>query len=156
VLASLLDEVLTAATLRLYRMSKGRYQLERTAEVRHKAKAAGLDLVVVDSYTGTSRPVATLSGGESFLAALALSLGLADVVQTYSGGIHLDTLFIDEGFGTLDPDALELALDTLTSLKAEGRLVGIVSHVPELKSRIPTRLEITADDRGSVARFVIG
>jgi exonuclease SbcC len=153
VLAALLDEVLVSASHRLIRMSRGRYQLARTEAAEHGGRAAGLDLVVTDTYTGTSRPVATLSGGESFLAALALSLGLADVVQTYSGGIFLDTLFIDEGFGSLDPDALDLALDTLTSLNAKGRLVGIISHVPELQARISTRLEVTPTEHGSVARF---
>ena len=156
VLAALLDEVLSSATERLLRMSRGRYQLVRSAQAGRRNVAAGLDLLVVDSYTGSTRPVATLSGGESFLAALALSLGLADVVQCHSGGIRLDTLFVDEGFGSLDPDALELALDTLTSLKAEGRLVGIISHVPELRARIASRLEIVPGPRGSTTRLVVG
>jgi exonuclease SbcC len=156
VLGALLDEVLLAASERLLRMSQGRYTLQRQALSRHKAKASGLEMEVLDSYSGTPRSVATLSGGESFLAALALSLGLADVVQGFSGGIRLDTLLIDEGFGTLDSDALDLALDTLTNLNAAGRLVGIISHVDELKSRIPTRLEVLKGDSGSSTRFVGG
>jgi exonuclease SbcC len=154
VLAALLDEVLLAATARLAHMSKGRFSLQRQAESRHKARASGLDLEVMDAYTGKARAVATLSGGESFLAALALSLGLADFVQGFTGGIRLDTLLIDEGFGTLDSDALDLALDTLTELNAEGRLVGIISHVDELKTRIPTRLEVLKSELGSRTRFV--
>ncbi len=153
VLAALLDEVLLAASARLARMSKGRFSLQRQTESRHKAKASGLDLEVMDAYTGKARAVTTLSGGESFLAALALSLGLADVVQGFTGGIRLDTLLIDEGFGTLDSDALDLALDTLTELKAEGRLVAIISHVEELKLRIPTRLEVSPGEQGSSTQF---
>lgn len=154
VLAALLDEVLLAATVRLSHMSKGRFELQRQAEARHKGKASGLDLEVMDAYTGKARAVATLSGGESFLAALSLSLGLADVVQGFTGGIRLDTILIDEGFGSLDADALDLALDTLTGLNAEGRLVGIISHVDQLKTRIPTRLEVLSGEFGSTTRFV--
>ena len=97
--------------------------------------------------------VATLSGGEGFLAALALALGLADVVQARAGGRRLDTLFVDEGFGALDGDALDLAMRALTDLQRDGRLVGIVSHVPELRERIDVRLEVTKGERGSHARF---
>lgn len=156
VLAGMFDEVLLAATERLARMSKGRYRLQRQSESRHKGRASGLDLEVLDTYTGAPRSASTLSGGESFLAALALSLGLADVVQRFSGGIRLDTLLVDEGFGTLDSNALDLALDTLIELTAEGRLVGIISHVDELKSRIATRLEVQTGDHGSSTRFVGG
>ena len=148
VLQTFLDEVLTAASTRLLVMSSGRYQLQRTTEVQDRRTAGGLDLQVFDAYTGQVRPVATLSGGESFLAALALALGLADVVQAHSGGIHLDTIFVDEGFGSLDPEALDLALRALVDLQKGGRLVGIISHVPELKERINTRLEVTASHNG--------
>ena len=99
--------------------------------------------------------MATLSGGETFLASLSLALGLADVVQSYSGGIHLDTIFVDEGFGTLDPESLDFAMRALIDLQKGGRLVGIISHVPELKERIDARLEIRPTDRGSVAGFRI-
>jgi exonuclease SbcC len=97
--------------------------------------------------------VATLSGGESFQAALALALGLSEVVQGYSGGIRLDTIFIDEGFGSLDPEALDLAIDTLIDLQQSGRMVGVISHVPELRERLDVRLEIVAGPGGSRARF---
>jgi exonuclease SbcC len=96
-----------------------------------------------------------LSGGESFLASLSLALGLADVVQAYAGGIHLDTVFVDEGFGSLDPEALDLAFRALVDLQRAGRLVGIISHVPELKERIDVRLEVISTQRGSVTRFVL-
>lgn len=155
VLGNLLDEVADAASLRLKMMSRNRYQLQRTDEKRRKNAQSGLELEVFDYYTGAARSVATLSGGESFLASLALSLGLADVVQNYAGGIRLDTILVDEGFGTLDPEALDMAIKTLTDLQAGGRLVGIISHVPELKERIDARLEVTLTKQGSTARFVI-
>jgi exonuclease SbcC len=154
-LTFLLDDVLIAATHRLRLMSRGRYQLQRRRERLDGRASSGLDLEVFDSYTGVARAVATLSGGESFLASLSLALGLADVVQARSGGIRLETLFIDEGFGSLDPEALDLALRALTDLMKDGRLVGIISHVPELREQIPARLEITNDRRGSSARFVL-
>jgi exonuclease SbcC len=155
VLATLLDDVLTAATTRLRLMSRGRFNLQRVPSRADSRKASGLDLEVYDTWTGTVRLVSTLSGGESFLASLALSLGLADVVQSYAGGIRLDTIFIDEGFGSLDPESLDLAFKALTDIQETGRLVGIVSHVPELKERIDVRLEVIATKRGSSARFVL-
>jgi len=156
VLATLLEDVLATASDRLKRMSGGRFLLRRLEEHTDRRTAGGLDLEVTDQYTGTSRPVSTLSGGESFLASLALALGLADVVQAYSGGIQLDTIFIDEGFGSLDPEALELAYRCLVDLQRSGRLVGIISHVPELKEQINVRLEVEQSRQGSAARFVIG
>jgi DNA repair protein SbcC/Rad50 len=155
VLAALLDDVLIAASERLKLMSKGRFHLQRTTVRGDRRAAAGLDLEVYDTYTGTTRPVNTLSGGESFLASLALALGLADVVQAYAGGIRLDTIFVDEGFGSLDPEALDLAFRALVDLQHGGRLVGIISHVPELKERIDVRLEVTRTQRGSLASFVV-
>jgi DNA repair protein SbcC/Rad50 len=156
VLAALLDDVLGAASGRLHIMSSGRFHLQRVRERSDRRTAAGLDLEVHDHYTGTARPVSTLSGGESFLASLSLALGLADVVQTYSGGIQLDAVFVDEGFGSLDPEALDLALQALVDLQGEGRLVGIISHVPALQEIIDARLEVTRHRSGSTARFVIG
>ncbi len=153
VLAALLDDVLVSASQRLHSMSKGRYRLQRVTREGGRRRPGGLDLEVDDAYTGKTRAVTTLSGGEGFQAALALALGLADVVQSYAGGIRLDTMFIDEGFGSLDPEALELAIDTLVDLQASGRLIGVISHVPELKERIPTRLEVLAGTAGSQARF---
>ncbi|HEY2587504.1 MAG TPA: SMC family ATPase [Tepidisphaeraceae bacterium] len=155
VLTFLLDDVLVAASHRLRLMSKGRYQLQRRRERVDGRVSAGLDLEVFDTYTGTARAVATLSGGESFLASLSLALGLADVVQAHAGGIRLETLFIDEGFGSLDPEALDLAIRALHDLMKDGRLVGIISHVPELREQVSARLEITNDRQGSAARFVL-
>ncbi|AFM25250.1 AAA family ATPase [Desulfomonile tiedjei] len=155
VLAALLDDVLAAASKRLKIMSNSRFHLHRVTTQADRRVPGGLDLEVHDTFTGTSRPVYTLSGGESFLASLALALGLADTVQAYAGGIHLDTIFVDEGFGSLDPEALDLALRALMELKQEGRLVGVISHVPELTERIDARLEIIPGKRGSSARFVV-
>lgn len=156
VLGALLDDVALAANERLKTMSRGRYFLQRTLDRARKNMAGGLDLEVFDNYTGYSRAVGTLSGGETFLASLSLALGLADVVQSYAGGIHLDTLFVDEGFGTLDPESLDFAIKALIDLQQGGRLVGIISHVPELKERIDARLEVTPTSKGSMASFKVG
>src|SRR5690606_437016 len=153
VLSAFLDDMLLQATARFRVMSRGRYELVRFEGHEDRRTQGGLDLHVVDTYTGTQRSVKSLSGGETFLASLSLALGLADVVQAYSGGMHLETIFIDEGFGSLDPAALESALDALVSLNEGGRLVGIISHVAEIKERIPARLEVTPGPKGSTARF---
>ena len=155
VLGAILDEVVYAANLRLQKMSRNRYSLERSDYTGGGRGKQGLDLAVMDAFTGQSRPANTLSGGETFLASMALALGLADVIQSYAGGIHMDTMFIDEGFGTLDPDTLELAMETLVQLQSSGRLIGMISHVHELKSRIPAHLEVIRGDDGSTAKFVI-
>lgn len=149
VLGVLLDDVLIQASERLVRMSRGRYQLVRREDPSKGNKASGLELDVADTYTGKSRSVATLSGGESFMAALALALGLSDVVQAYAGGIQLDTLFIDEGFGSLDQDALDQAIAMLSELQMGGRMIGIISHVSELKEQMPVRVEVRASRLGS-------
>ncbi len=156
VLGFLLDEVSLYANLRLKEMTRGRYRLRRREDRGDKRKGVGLDLEVLDGYTGEARPVQTLSGGETFLASLSLALGLADVVQSRAGGIHLETLFVDEGFGTLDPETLDLAVKALLDLQQGGRLVGIISHVPELQESIDARLEIVTTERGSQAVFHIG
>ena len=156
VLRSILADVADAANMRLLRMTHGQYRLERKEGVADMRRSAGLDLEIFDENTGYARPMATLSGGESFLAALALALGLADVVTNYAGGIRLDTIFIDEGFGTLDAETLDLAIKTLMDLQKGGRLVGIISHVEELKNRIDVRLEVEKGEDGSTARFVVG
>jgi len=155
VLAALFENVAESATQRLKIMSQGRYELYRSENRSDQRRAGGLDLEVNDLWTGRARPVSTLSGGESFLAALSLALGLADVVQAYSGGIRLDTIFVDEGFGTLDPESLDLAITALIDLQKGGRLVGIISHVPELRERIDARLEIYRTERGSRSRFMV-
>ncbi|GAA0410442.1 SMC family ATPase [Cocleimonas flava] len=154
VLSVLLDDVLIDASHRLKLMSKGRYNLLRKEDRAKGNKASGLELEVEDSYTGKIRPVSTLSGGESFMASLSLALGLSDVVQAYAGGIHLDTLFIDEGFGSLDADSLDLAIRTLMDLRDTGRMVGIISHVSELKEQIPVRIDVKSRMEGSYIELV--
>ncbi|ANQ24135.1 exonuclease SbcC [Vibrio natriegens] len=149
VLGVLLDDVLIQSSQRLSLMSKGRYILARKTEGFKGAAGRGLDLVVEDGYTGKMRDVATLSGGESFMAALALALGLSDVVQSYSGGIRLDTLFIDEGFGSLDPESLDLAIQTLVDLQQTGRMIGVISHVSELKEQMAQRIDVEPSRVGS-------
>ncbi|MBC7593529.1 MAG: SMC family ATPase, partial [Kineosporiaceae bacterium] len=109
---------------------------------------SGLSLVIRDEHTGRSRATHSLSGGETFLASLALALGLAEVVSNQAGGIRLDTLFVDEGFGSLDSDTLEVAMTTLDSLRAGGRTIGLISHVEAMKEQIPAKLQISVTDQG--------
>ncbi|WNV82365.1 SMC family ATPase [Umezawaea sp. Da 62-37] len=149
VLASRLEEVALAASTRLERMSQGRYRFVHSLEAGARGTRGGLGLDVLDDYSGQQRPAKTLSGGESFLASLSLALGLADVVAAETGGALLDTLFVDEGFGTLDADTLDLVMNTLDELRAGGRVVGLVSHVEELRTRIPTRLRVRKARTGS-------
>lgn len=155
VLAAYFDDIIEAANIRLLKMTSGRYLLSRIKEKGKGSAQQGLELEVYDNYTGKARHVKTLSGGESFKASLSMALGLADVVQSYSGGISLETMFVDEGFGTLDPESLDNAISSLIELQSSGRLVGIISHVPELKERIDARLEITPGMQGSHAEFVL-
>ena len=149
VLAARLEEVAQAATIRLERMSNGRYQLVHTDDLRKGTGRSGLELRVIDGWTGQQRPPSTLSGGETFLASLALALGLADVVAAEAGGSRLETLFVDEGFGSLDERTLDEVLDVLDGLREGGRTVGIVSHVAELRQRIPARLRVIKGRDGS-------
>ncbi|WP_405194688.1 AAA family ATPase [Streptomyces anulatus] len=151
VLAARLEQVAAAATARLRRMSSGRYTLVHS-DARTGGRRAGLGLHVVDAWTGSERDTATLSGGETFFASLALALGLADVVTEEAGGVRLDTLFIDEGFGSLDDQTLDEVLDVLDSLRERDRSVGIVSHVADLRRRIPVRLEVVKERQGSSVR----
>lgn len=155
VLASYFAQIIAAANLRLERMSDGRYQLARKLERGKNGRASGLDLEILDRYTGKVRDITTLSGGESFKAALSLALGLADVVQAASGAVRVNTMFIDEGFGTLDPESLDAAIGALLELSSNGRLVGIISHVPELKERIHARLVVRTGVGGSHASFEV-
>jgi exonuclease SbcC len=111
----------------------------------------GLGLLVYDTHTTAPREVATLSGGETFQASLALALGVADAVTAHAGGVSIDTLFVDEGFGTLDPESLELAMDQLEQLREGGRTVGLISHVGALKERIHMGIKVTSSDQGSTA-----
>lgn len=153
VLGSFLDDILREANSRLLKMTSSRFQLLRKMDKSKGNTQSGLELLVIDSYTGQERHVKTLSGGESFKASLSLALGLADVVQNYAGGVSLETMFIDEGFGTLDPESLDQAIEALIDIQSSGRLVGIISHVPELKERIDARLEVVASQSGSTTRF---
>ncbi|MFG2550680.1 AAA family ATPase [Streptomyces sp. NPDC048581] len=151
VLAARLEQVAAAATVRLRRMSSGRYTLVHSDDRAGRGRS-GLGLHVVDSWTGRERDTATLSGGETFFASLALALGLADVVTDEAGGVRLDTLFIDEGFGSLDDQTLDEVLDVLDSLRERDRSVGIVSHVADLRRRIHAQLEVVKGRSGSVLR----
>ncbi|WP_344054060.1 SbcC/MukB-like Walker B domain-containing protein, partial [Streptomyces thermoalcalitolerans] len=151
VLAARLEQVAAAATVRLRRMSSGRYTLVHSDDRAGRGRS-GLGLHVVDAWTGRERDTATLSGGETFFASLALALGLADVVTDEAGGVRLDTLFIDEGFGSLDDQTLDEVLDVLDSLRERDRSVGIVSHVPDLRRRIHAQLEVVKGRSGSVVR----
>ncbi|MGQ0466415.1 MAG: AAA family ATPase [Sporichthyaceae bacterium] len=149
VLAARLEEIAQVASGHLSRMSEGRYSLIHTDEGRDARKKAGLGLLVLDNWTGKHRDTATLSGGETFEASLALALALADVVCGEAGGTRLESLFVDEGFGSLDETTLDRVMDVLDGLRAGGRAVGIVSHVSELKQRIPNRLHVIKRETGS-------
>jgi len=140
VLAAELEEIVVAANRRLGDMSTGRYQLQHSDALASHGKLGGLGIVVFDAFTGQTRPAQSLSGGETFLSSLALALGLAEVVTARAGGIQLDTLFIDEGFGSLDGDTLEVAMHTLDELRSGGRTVGIISHVESMQEQIPAQL----------------
>lgn len=153
VLAVYFKQIIDAANIRLSKMTSGRFILKRKEDKGKGAGQKGLDLEVFDNYTGKLRDVSTLSGGESFKASLSLALGLSDIIQMHAGGIKLDTMFIDEGFGTLDQESLDNAVGCLLELQQGGRLVGIISHVPELKERIERKLIITPTREGSIANF---
>lgn len=148
VLAAELEEIVEAANRRLYDMSTGRYQLQHSDALAARGAASGLGIVVSDAFTGQTRPPQSLSGGETFLTSLALALGLAEVVTARAGGIQLDTLFIDEGFGSLDGDTLDVAMRTLDELRQGGRTVGVISHVEAMQEQIPAQLTVRATPHG--------
>lgn len=154
VLAARLEQVAAAASERLVSMSDGRYTLQHTDAKAARGAKSGLGLEVVDEWTGQRRDTATLSGGESFMASLALALGLADVVQQEAGGVDIETLFVDEGFGSLDEQSLEQVMDALEGLRDGGRVVGLVSHVAEMKQRISSQLQVIKGRNGSTVRIV--
>ncbi|WP_194396474.1 AAA family ATPase [Microbacterium atlanticum] len=157
VLAAELEEIVAAANIRLADMSSGRYRLQHTDARAARGAASGLGLDVMDAFTGQARPAQSLSGGETFLASLALALGLAEVVTARAGGIRLDTLFVDEGFGSLDEETLELAMSTLDELRQGGRTVGIISHVAAMKEQLPAQLavEVTREGPSVIAQAVV-
>lgn len=149
------SEILSAANKRFIKMTNRRYELVRREEKTKGRGAEGLEINVFDLYSGKERSVKSLSGGETFKASLALALGLSDVIQSQKGGVEIDTLFIDEGFGTLDTDSLEMAIETLMDLQSSGRLIGVISHVEELKDRIPARIVVEKINEGSHARIEV-
>jgi exonuclease SbcC len=155
VLRQWFGQVVAAANVRLGAMSAGRYELRRTDESGTRRERTGLTLAVIDRHTGAERSPRSLSGGETFYTSLALALGLADVVKAEAGGVDLDTLFIDEGFGTLDAETLDQVMAVIDELRDRGRVVGIVSHVADLKDRVAERLEVRRlADGSSTARVI--
>jgi DNA repair protein SbcC/Rad50 len=154
VLAARLAQVVEAANVRLSRMTDRRYALEHTGGRGAGENRGGLSLLVRDAWSGEARDPATLSGGETFVASLALALGLADVIAHEVGGADLDTLFVDEGFGSLDAETLDDVMDTLDALREGGRVVGVVSHVAHLRERIPTQLHVEKRRHGSSVRAI--
>lgn len=149
------DQILHAANIHLDQMTSGQFRLERKVETAKGNAKSGLELLVFDAYTGQSRRVQNLSGGEGFKASLSLALGLAEVVQQLSGGVSLETMLIDEGFGTLDAESLDQAIELLMSLQSTGRLVGVISHVQELKDRVDARIEVKKSRSGSTIQLIV-
>lgn len=154
VLSSYFEDILAAANIRFRHMTMDRYEMVRKAEVTDARTKDHLDITIVDYYTGKMRPVSTLSGGERFNASLSLALGMSDVIQAYQGGIQVETLFVDEGFGSLDEETLQAACDTLYQLTQGDKLVGIISHVESLKQRIDNRIEICKTNIGSTLKVI--
>ena len=155
VLAGYFDQVLEAANIRLHKMTGGRYVLSRMMEVVDGRSKDNFELQVLDHNTGKKRPAKTLSGGETFKVSLSLALGMSDIVQAANGGVKVETLFIDEGFGSLDSQSLDQACETLNSLVEKERFIGIISHVQELKERIPRQLSITRTNDGSSVNVIV-
>ena len=154
VLGEMFAQVTQAASERLEVMSRNRYRLEHAYERQTGQSKGGLLLQVVDTFTSEERDPRTLSGGESFMASLSLALGLADTVAAHAGGIELDSLFIDEGFGSLDPQALDAVMTVLDELRTRGRCVGVISHVEEMQQSIPCKLEVTPSPTGSTTSVI--
>lgn len=154
VLSSYFEDILAAANIRFRHMTMDRYEMIRKTEVSDARTKDHLDITIVDYYTGKTRPVSTLSGGERFNASLSLALGMSDVIQAYQGGIQVEALFVDEGFGSLDEETLQAACDTLYQLTEGDKLVGIISHVESLKQRIDNRIEICKTNMGSTLKVI--
>ncbi|PDZ03066.1 exonuclease [Bacillus cereus] len=156
ILIEYLEQIVQIANERLRKLSNGQFYLKRSERVEKRNRQSGLGLDVYDAYTGQTRDVKTLSGGEKFNASLCLALGMADVIQSYEGGISIETMFIDEGFGSLDEESLTKAVDALIDLQKSGRFIGVISHVQELKNAMPAVLEVTKQKDGcSQTRFVV-
>ena len=149
------DRIIHSANLRFLKMSGGQYEMVRAKNAENNRSQSGLDLNVIDYYNGSERSVKTLSGGESFMASLSLALGLADEIKSSAGGIRLDSMFIDEGFGSLDDESLDQALNTLAALSGGDRSVGIISHVASLKERIDRQILVTKNTSGGSSVKVI-
>ena len=153
---SCFDRVIRRANLRFMVMSGGQYEMKRRREADNNRSQSGLELDVIDHYNGSERSVRTLSGGESFMASLSLALGLSDEIQYSAGGIRLDTMFVDEGFGSLDEESLSQAMNALIGLTEGNRLVGIISHVEELKEKIERKIVVTKTaGQGSSAKIIL-
>lgn len=156
ILIEYLEQIVQVANERLRKLSNGQFYLKRSERVEKRNRQSGLGLDVYDAYTGQTRDVKTLSGGEKFNASLCLALGMADIIQSYEGGISIETMFIDEGFGSLDEESLTKAVDALIDLQKSGRFIGVISHVQELKNAMPAVLEVTKRKDGcSTTRFVV-
>ena len=155
VLASYFDEILRAANKRLSLMSAGRYMLKRVNRAEDARSRDSLLMEVFDAYTGKARSVQSLSGGESFKASLSLALGMSDMIQSFSGGIVVETMFVDEGFGSLDAESLEQAVEVLTGLAKNNYTIGIISHVNELKEKIDRQLIVEKSNVGSRVKMRI-
>ncbi|MEG0229719.1 MAG: SbcC/MukB-like Walker B domain-containing protein, partial [Oscillospiraceae bacterium] len=153
ILSAYFKYIINTANLRLQKMTDSRYKLYKKEELARNGASSGLEMTVFDAYTGKTRETSTLSGGESFKVSLSLALGLADIIEQSSGGIFIETMFIDEGFGSLDSSSLDNAINTLFDLKNNGRLVGIISHVESLKEKIETKLIVESNNGGSTAYF---
>jgi exonuclease SbcC len=147
--------VIIEANKRLLKMTDNRFRLVRKENSLKISDRLGLDLEVIDYYNGKQRDVKSLSGGEAFKAALSLALGLSDIIQNYSGGVVIETLFIDEGFGSLDTESREQAINTLNQLSNNNKLIGIISHVTELKERIDKKIIITKSQVGSKVKIEV-
>ncbi|WP_153730718.1 AAA family ATPase [Sporosarcina obsidiansis] len=151
-----LERIIQAANIRLRELSNGQYELIRSDRQETRGKQSGLGIDVYDAYTGQTRDVKTLSGGEKFNASLCLALGMADVIQSFQGAVRMETMFIDEGFGALDEEAIQKAIDTLIALQQSGRMIGIISHIDEMKEAIPATLQVTKLKEGySKTKFVL-
>ena len=149
------DRIISRANTRFMIMSGGQYELKRREEAESKQSQSGLELDVIDHYNGSERSVKSLSGGESFMASLSLALGLSDEIQSSAGGVRLDTMFVDEGFGSLDDETLDQAMKALTNLAEGNRLVGIISHVKDLKDRIDKQIVVTKEKSGGSRAIII-